>query len=548
MKKRITSLVLVCIVTSLTHNLNSAQIQSQLTESNFSNYENNTPEGTIFIKRYLFEGNTVFSDSELLSIISQYQNKQVSRKQLAEAKNIISNLYYANGYINSGAIIPDQELKDGALKILIIEGKATSVDITGNKKLKASYYKSRLEAIMSDNIYPLNINHLQDALNLLSQNPRVETFHVAIEPEEKLGHARIKIKIEESNHYHLATIFNNHQSPGVGSYCNELIYQHLNVFGFGDTFNLTYGVTQGRDDYSTAYTFPISSMDSSISLLFDRTKSAIISEPFNVLDIKSESDRFAIFINHPVYKTTSSQFTIGLGLVTLNNKTYIFDDVPISFSEGYDNGESKVTKIDFSQEWLFRKMDQVIIANSTFSFGLDCLQSTVNGKEPDGKFTSWSAQLHWLSKSLKNQREMLFKLNLQVSLDHLLPGNQFSMGGASTVRGYRENQITTDNGIMISNEFRFPLYKIQLPWVTKKESDGQMQIIPFADFGKGWNTDRSKPEIDMIYSIGLGMRWLISRQVLMECYWGKALKAVPESNNYNIQDDGIHFNFQAKLF
>jgi len=76
----------------------------------------------IFIKRYEFSGNTVFSDEELEKIAAPYANRNVSPADLEKMRDKINSAFIKRGYRNSDVVILDQNVKDGVLPIQINEG------------------------------------------------------------------------------------------------------------------------------------------------------------------------------------------------------------------------------------------------------------------------------------------------------------------------------------------------------------------------------------------------------------------------------------------
>lgn len=44
------------------------------------------------------------------------------------------------GYINSGAVIPDQQVIEGRITFKIIEGELTQVEVSGNEQVKTKAY------------------------------------------------------------------------------------------------------------------------------------------------------------------------------------------------------------------------------------------------------------------------------------------------------------------------------------------------------------------------------------------------------------------------
>ena len=51
-------------------------------------------------------------------------------------RSAITKLYTDNGYVNSGAYIPEQEINSGKLTIQILEGGLEDINVTGTKKTR----------------------------------------------------------------------------------------------------------------------------------------------------------------------------------------------------------------------------------------------------------------------------------------------------------------------------------------------------------------------------------------------------------------------------
>lgn len=131
----------------------------------------------------------------------------------------------------------------------------------------------------------------------------------------------------------------------------------------------------------------------------------------------------------------------------------------------------------------------------------------------------------------------------------LLPVERFALGGNGTVRGYRENELTRDNAFLTRLEWRIPVYTLKVPRISKRLDDGQIQLVPFFDYGRGWNRgNNSTPTPRSISSTGLGVRWLPSRSVRMEVYWGHAFRDIERTGEYDLQNEGVHFQMTMDLF
>jgi hypothetical protein len=119
----------------------------------------------------------------------------------------------------------------------------------------------------------------------------------------------------------------------------------------------------------------------------------------------------------------------------------------------------------------------VIAARSTFSLGVDALGATVNGGPvPDGQYLAWLGQFQWVRRFDDRGDQFVFRTDLQLAEDPLLPLEQFAVGGASTVRGYRENQLVRDNGFVTSAELRIPTFRLAVSGLSLTEEDGVVQL------------------------------------------------------------------------
>jgi hemolysin activation/secretion protein len=127
-----------------------------------------------------------------------------------------------------------------------------------------------------------------------------------------------------------------------------------------------------------------------------------------------------------------------------------------------------------------------------------------------------------------------------MTAEPLLALEQISIGGFNTVRGYPENTLVRDRGLVSSVEFRVPLF-------FNKSGEGMLSLAPFFDFGGGWNIPDS-PSPTTIYSTGIGCLFKPSKHLSAELYWGYRIRDVEVPSNSGLQREGINFRFIASAF
>lgn len=499
---------------------------------------------TIFVKTIKFNGNTVFTDDQLQDIIGDYQDRELTQSQLQALRKALTMHYVKAGYINSGALIPDQQIENGELSIDIVEGRLNEIKVNGDLWLRGSYIKNRL---MLGNRDVLNINSLQQRLVLLQQDRLIDRLNAELIPGLNRGESVLNVDVIESRPYEFGVSFNNQRSTSIGELRGEIYGSLYNVTGFGDALSLRYGTTDGLNDGSLSYSIPLTAYDTRLSFHYNRSDSTIVENPFDQADIDSETESFGLTLSHPFYRSLNSQFTTSITAERRHSETFLFGE-PFAFTAGTDNGKSNITVFRFVNNWVTRNQQHVIALRSSLNFGVDLLGATNNpGNEADGLFFSWLGQVQYIRRLWDSDNQLIFRGNIQLTPDRLLPLEKFAVGGLNSVRGYRENLLVRDNGASASLEVRIPVFRLAIPYLSKTRQDGMIQLAPFFDFGWSEDTNNSSPQFTTISSAGIGIRWDPHRRVHSEVYWGYAFRDINNNSEKGLQDNGIHFLLNIQL-
>jgi hemolysin activation/secretion protein len=498
----------------------------------------------VFVREIRLVGSTVFSADELAKVTGPYVNRELTAEDLEAVRVALTLLYVNAGYVNSGAVLPDQDVTEGVVTFQIIEGGLTEIAVEGNRWFRAGYLRRRFSLAAGP---PVNINALQRQLQLLLEDSRIRRLNAELKPGLKPGEGVLNVRVEERLPFKLWLDFNNHQPPSVGAERGIIGVEHQNLTGNGDILTLRYGRSEGLDPLlDFRYVLPLTAWDTALALQYRRNSFAIVEEPFTDLDIESESHIYSIALRQPIYRTLNSQVALELIGERLSNETSVLGD-PFTLSPGARDGKSVVTAIRFAQEAVYRTQNQVIAGRSRFSVGLDALGATINtGDQPDGKFFAWLGQFQWVRRLGILDSQAILRSDLQVAADPLLALEQIALGGRFSVRGYRENTLLRDSAFLASLEIRVPVIRSQR-WADFVE------LAPFADYGRGWNRKGPTPDPQDLSSIGIGLRWAatiawpVPIRPQLEVYWGHALREIKTPGG-DLQDKGLHLQFVITVF
>ena len=492
----------------------------------------------VYVRRIEVVGSTVLSEHDLAAVTAPFENRLLSSDELQELRLRLSRLYVERGYVNSGARIPDQEVVDGVVRIEITEGRLTRLEIRGTERLRDSYLRER---IVPDPNAPLNVEVLQERLQVLQQDVLIERLVGTLRPGSVPGESVLDLEVAEAQPYRLGIIFANDRPPAVGAEQLRIHFAHHSVSGRGDSLVVEPALTEGLRDLSVAYALPLPGGRTQLELFYEDTNADVVEEPFDEVDITGSLTSFGAGLRYWIVRRPGSELSMGLRFDRRRGRTTLLDR-PAPLSPGADDdGRTELNAIRFSQDWLARGLDRVVAARSLLTFGLSGSSSARPGGDADGSFVSWQGQFQWVQRLAENDAQLIARTAAQVATRALLPMEQFQIGGAQSVRGYRESQLLRDNGITASLEYRIPLGQV-VGRETAPSAWHNMQLAFFGDIGHGVNREFRAATPHTLASLGLGLVWDPAPGVHGELYWGYALRERPTGDD--LQDEGVHFSIQ----
>jgi hemolysin activation/secretion protein len=500
--------------------------------------------GNIEVKKINVVDSTVFPPEKFDEILKPYTNRSLTFAELLQAEAAVTKLYVDEGYLNSGAILPEQTIENGIVTIRAVEGKLEDIQVTVSGKLNPNYIRQRLA---KGGGTPLNINKLQEALQLLQLDPLVENLSAELSVGSRRETWLLAVDINEAKTFRPRIFLDNSRTPSVGSFQRGIELNENNLTGNGDAISLAYKNTDGSDEIDGNYTLPINADNGTLGLRYRNINSDIIEDPFDVLNIESKTDTYELTYRQPIVRSASPQATkeIALGLTgSVQRSKTTLDNEPFALSAGAEsNGRTNVTALRFFQDLTNRTPKDVLVGRSQFSLGINAFDATTNsGDNPDSEFFAWRGQLQWLRQLAKNNTNLLLRSDIQLSTTDLVPLEQFGLGGIESARGYRQDALLSDNGIFASAELRVPLYN----W---EESKASLSVIPFLDFGTVWdNSNNENLDKNTLFSLGLGLQYSLSDRLNARLDWGIPIVELNDSRDNTLQEDGIYFSVQYLPF
>lgn len=475
---------------------------------------------TVFVQRIEVQGSTVFDEKDFTPLLQPYIGQPLSLEQLQQTADQITQLYLNAGYITSRAVLADQVIENGLVQIQVVEGSVEQVTVEGNRQVTTAYIRDRIQLGLGT---PLNQLQLEEQLRLLRLDPLFEEVSATLRPDPSgLGRSLLIVSVVEANPLTATFSADNLSPPSVGSERLGVGLSYRNVSGNGDELSAAYyrSTTGGSNVLDFSYRIPLNPRNGTLQLRvapsFFRITEA---NPFN---INGNAQTYEVSFRQPLVRSLREEFALTLGFAYRDGAVLIGDQV-------FNSGQTSVFK--FEQDYLRRDPQGVWALRSQFNLGTGLFNA-------DASFFSWVGQVQRV-QILSPDNFLIAQADVQLTPNTLVPSQQFLIGGGQSVRGYRQNLLSGDNGLRFSLEDRIALLR-------NSEGSPSLQLAPFFDMGVVWNNGLSNTRQNFLAGLGLGL--LVEPLPRLNLRLDYALPLVASDlRGNNAQDQAFYFSVNYKL-
>jgi len=284
-----------------------------------------TPGGEqVKIEQVALEGNEVYTQAVLLAALGDVTGKSYDLAGLNSIAIQISDYYRERGYSFAKALVPQQEISDGSLRIVIREGKYGKIRVTGadeSLKQQAATYLGELQSGAVIDSTPLERITL-----ILAELPGIKAEPV-IQSGEAQGTADLTLDVKRNKPHAFSVGLDNYGSRYTGQTEAKVNWSVNSPFMLGDQFTLSAMYTDEQMWFGTlGYSLPILSDGLRSNFSYSHNYYELGKE-FRILGGKGFSDVLSVGLSYPIIK--SQRINLGLA-ATLQYKW--LNDIPSAVS------------------------------------------------------------------------------------------------------------------------------------------------------------------------------------------------------------------------
>jgi len=477
---------------------------------------------------------------------------------------LANRAFLGAGFINSGVVVrPSSAL--GVLDLAIVYGglAAAAADLPPvtvewiggrSKGLDAAYIEDRMPSARRR---PLSAVELERDFRLLAEDPAIRTVNADLRPGARPGEASLGLAIYPQDRFDLYVSYANNRSPSVGGERTAAGGLIRNLVGPGDRLSVEAGLTDGVEDATLAYAFPFISPKTTVSVRAAVNDAAVIDPLLAPLDIKAKDLAFEAgftrkLVDVPLLPsaqpgrwTSARTLSAGMMYAWRESKAYLLGE-RFSFAPGAVDGRTEYRAVRFVGDYVVRNVDQVFAVSVTGTRGLDGTKSDIAGLPvPEMDFHAVLAQVNYARRLTGDGLELRARAYGQWADSVLYSGERFSAGGETTVRGYRENLLLADKGVVGSVELARPIRLGGRSGTSRNFDWGAFTVSGFADGAYMTNHKAPQPE-HRIYSVGASLAWTPADAISARVTYAKSLKDVEPAGERDLQDRGVSFRLTVR--
>ncbi len=485
-------------------------------------------------------------------ILNPNQEREVSLKTIQGLTKYVLSIYQEEGYAGIYVYIPNAAVQgtalvDNVLPVEVLEGKIAKIEVErydfDRQEMEKGFLKESVLKLWSpvkeDDV--IQKKKVDDFIKLLNLNPD-RYISAVISRSAEPNALNLTYDVYEANPWHWylqvddAGTKDKQWAPKIGVI-------NTNLTGIDDRFSAMYQAPWERDledEYSLfgSYDFPVFTPRLRLSLYAGYSQFDI---PAAGIDFLGNGSFYGSLLSYNIFQIDNwfvdvtgsvsheeSKWTPSLGLGSDINMDLWGIGINIHCSDDMSNTSLTFNRIERMSG---SSRDEFNIARSN--------------ADPDFTIYNFGAtHSQYLETSKVNRVSASFRLI--TSDERLAPSKMKTFGGFYTVRGYEEDEIVADGGILMSGQYEFDLVKysesLENPEATSEATSEEAQDnkpwlrklapLAFIDFGRAKIKSPLVGEqgIQELCSLGVGTIVELGDNFSAGIYYGWPLRGTDQTN------------------
>ena len=425
--------------------------------------------GCRLIKEIVFTGVTLLSASSTQELAAPYQGKCLYVDDIEKLLADVLKAYIDHGYVAVRPYLRAQDLNEGRLEILIVEGKVGGFNLQDGDKHSVNLTTS-FPFVTGK---PLNLRDIEQGLDqinrLASNNATME-----VGPGAESGESNIVITNTPLFPISASASINNLGGLSTGKNQGSYTVSLDNPLRLNDFISYTHSQTvlesnSIRDSVADSffYSLPLGYWTLQLSASASNYHTPVTTS-VRTLVARGDSDSFRTELNKIAYRDRDQKLTALVAITKKSSKSYL-DNEFLSVSS------RSLAILDVGTNWTRRFSGLTTNLSLGWSKGLRQFNALVDADGIDaasphaqGSRFTYSGGVQIPFAVLGREFAFSSQITGQHALTPLYGSEQITVGSHYSVRGFNRNSVSGDRGWFVRNEVSSALPKLPFSDITPK--------------------------------------------------------------------------------
>lgn len=475
------------------------------------------------IYQYVVGGNSVLSALAIELAVTPHLGERKTLRDVEAARAALEKAYQSAGYLTVAVSIPEQAVDTGEVALQVVEGEVDRLRVSGTEYTLPSAVKAAVPELAEGKVP--NFPVLQAQLAALNRTADARVTPV-LKAGALPGTVEVQLDVDDQLPLHGSVELNNRQTPNTTATRLSTSLRYDNLWQRRHSVSLTLQTAPERPAdarvASLSYTLPVEPIGGALSIyaVHSRSKFASLANAPG-LGLLGNSDTAGLRL--------SSSFGAGTDLLQTVSVGLDYKDIQQTIKvRGGGSSDSPITYAPLvaSYNGMLIKGERSSALDLTLTLGVRDMLG-----DSDAKFAAKRAGASANFLSLRGglahteplgRWSLYAKLDAQGSNGPLVPTEQMVAGGADSVRGYREGEVSADLGVRTTFELRTPRATL-----GSASSGWWLSGLAFVDLArlKTLKAVAPQPSLTSLRGAGFGLRLAAPAGLSLEADLARALVA-----------------------
>ena len=457
------------------------------------------PTAPFLVRSMQIVGNARIDTATLHALVADAEGQSLTLAQLHERVVRITRYYQTHGYPLARAIIPQQIMEAGNVRIEIIEARYGKVVAQNTSRVRDPLIDATLSSLQSGQV--ITQDALDHALLLLSDLPGVAA-NATLKPGEAVGTSDLLVEATPLPMVSGSVAADNFGNRFTGRARLAGTLNIIDPLRQGDTFTLS-GLTSGSDmKYGRlGYDAVLNGEGTRIGVGYSAL-SYKLGNPLSALEAHGTAEVASVWAKQPLIRTADVNVYGQLQYDNLKLDDHI-DASAIKTDRHVNEGTASVLG-DARDAWLTGGVTSWTASLTSGELGFDngaAQRADGATARTEGHYMKWNAALYRL-QNIGAANSLYLDVSGQWANSNLDSSQKVQAGGPYTVRAYDMGAIAGDTGYQETVEFR---HVLAAAW------QGRWQTLVFLDSAQvtiNKNSTVPGKNTATLSGAGVGLNWI----------------------------------------